>query len=38
MQSTLNNMLTNLSGATAQEKAWSAIYVAMLSPEFAAQR
>jgi hypothetical protein len=38
MQSTLTNMLTNLSGATAQEKAWSAIYVAMLSPEFAAQR
>ncbi|HEY7872172.1 MAG TPA: DUF1800 family protein [Rudaea sp.] len=38
MQSTLTNMLTNLSGATAQEKAWSAIYVAMLSPEFAVQR
>lgn len=38
MQSTLTNMLTNLSGATAQEKAWSVIYVAMLSPEFAAQR
>jgi uncharacterized protein (DUF1800 family) len=38
MQSTLTDMLTNLSGATAQEKAWSAIYVAMLAPEFAVQR
>ncbi|MHB8448425.1 MAG: DUF1800 domain-containing protein [Rudaea sp.] len=38
MQSTLTGMLTNLSGASAQEKAWSAIYIAMLSPEFATQR
>ena len=38
MQATLKSMLTNLNGASAQEKAWSAIYVAMLSPEFATQR
>jgi uncharacterized protein (DUF1800 family) len=38
MQTTLKNMLINLSGASAAEKAWSAIYVTMLSPEYAAQR
>ncbi|MBS0556369.1 MAG: DUF1800 domain-containing protein [Proteobacteria bacterium] len=38
MQTTLKNMLSYLNGASAQEKAWSAIYVAMLSPEFAVQR
>lgn len=38
MKSTLTGMLTNLNGASAAEKAWSAIYVTMLSPEFATQR
>ena len=38
MRSTLTGMLTNLNGASAAEKAWSAIYVTMLSPEFATQR
>ncbi|HMM56732.1 MAG TPA: DUF1800 family protein [Rudaea sp.] len=38
MQATMKSMLVNLNGASAQEKAWSAIYVAMLSPEFATQR
>jgi uncharacterized protein (DUF1800 family) len=38
MQAILQSMLSNLSGATAQEKAWSAIYVTLLSPEFATQR
>jgi hypothetical protein len=38
MKSTLIGMLTNLNGASAAEKAWSAIYLAMLSPEFATQR
>lgn len=37
-QTTLTNMLANLNGASAQEKAWSAIYVSMLSPEYATQR
>ena len=38
MRTTLTGMLTNLNGASAAEKAWSAIYVTMLSPEFATQR
>ncbi|HEU4662428.1 MAG TPA: DUF1800 family protein [Dokdonella sp.] len=38
MRATLTGMLTNLNGASAAEKAWSAIYVTMLSPEFATQR
>ena len=38
MKATLTSMLTNLNGASAAEKAWSAIYVTMLSPEFATQR
>lgn len=41
MQSALTTMLTSQAGVnnmTPQEEAWSAIYVAMLSPEFAAQR
>jgi uncharacterized protein (DUF1800 family) len=38
MQTALSNMLAFLSGASAQEKAWSAIYVTMLSPEYATQR
>ncbi len=38
MKATLTGMLTNLNGASAAEKAWSAIYVTMLSPEFATQR
>lgn len=38
MQTAMNTMLSGLNGASAQEKAWSAIYVAMLSPEFAVQR
>lgn len=37
MQSTLVGMLTYMN-ASPQEEAWSAIYVAMLSPEFATQR
>ena len=40
-QSALATMLTSQAGVnnmTPQEEAWSAIYVAMLSPEFAAQR
>lgn len=37
-QTALTNMLANLNGASAQEKAWSAIYVSMLSPEYATQR
>lgn len=37
-QTAMTNMLANLNGASAQEKAWSAIYVAMLSPEYATQR
>jgi uncharacterized protein (DUF1800 family) len=38
MQSSLVNMINFLNGATPEEKAWSAIYVTMLSPEYAAQR
>ncbi|MBA8887892.1 uncharacterized protein (DUF1800 family) [Dokdonella fugitiva] len=38
MKATLTGMLANLNGASASEKAWSAIYVTMLSPEFATQR
>jgi uncharacterized protein (DUF1800 family) len=38
MRATLTGMLANLNGASAAEKAWSAIYVTMLSPEFATQR
>ncbi|MGN6520624.1 MAG: DUF1800 domain-containing protein [Dokdonella sp.] len=38
MRATLTGMLTNLNGASAAEKAWSAIYLTILSPEFAAQR
>lgn len=38
MKTTLTGMLANLNGASAAEKAWSAIYVTMLSPEFATQR
>ena len=39
MQSTLSGMIQfGLNGATAQEKAWSAIYVTELSPEYATQR
>jgi len=38
MHSTIQNMIDFMSGATAQEKAWSAIYLTMLSPEYATQR
>ncbi len=38
MQSTMTDMLTNLTGAPSSEIAWSAIYVTMLSPEYATQR
>jgi len=38
MQSRLQSMVDNLAGVTAQEIAWSAIYIAMLSPEYATQR
>lgn len=39
MQSTLVNTLDfGLNGASAQEKAWSVIYLTMLSPEYATQR
>jgi len=40
MQAALVTMLSGTfsTGATAQEKAWSALYVTMLSPEFATQR
>lgn len=38
MQSTLTNMLTFMSGASANEKAWSLVYLVAVSPEFAAQR
>jgi hypothetical protein len=39
LQTALTTMLTNLSdGAAASEVAWSAIYVTMLSPEYATQR
>jgi uncharacterized protein (DUF1800 family) len=39
LQSTLTTMIGSLkSNTTAQEKAWSAIYLTMLSPEYATQR
>ena len=38
MQTTLGNMLAFMSGASANEKAWSLVYLVALSPEFAAQR
>ena len=39
LQSTLTNMVQfGLNGASANEKAWSLIYVTMLSPEYATQR
>ncbi|MDR3388766.1 MAG: DUF1800 family protein [Rudaea sp.] len=39
MQATMNTLVhTGLAGATPQEKAWSAIYMTMLSPEYATQR
>lgn len=38
MHGILVNTLKFMSGATAQEKAWSLVYLISLSPEFAAQR
>src|SRR5262249_42647491 len=38
MQSTLTTMIGAFSVSTAAEKAWSAIYITMLSPEYATQR
>jgi len=38
MQSRLASMVDNLSGASTAEIAWSAIYITMLSPEYASQR
>ncbi len=38
MHTTLTNLITGLASASASEKAWSAIYLTMLSPEYAAQR
>jgi len=38
MRATLTSMLANLNGASANDKAWSALYVTLLSPEFATQR
>ena len=38
MQTTLTNMISSLNGASANEKAWSTIYMTMLSPEYATQR
>jgi hypothetical protein len=38
MQSTLSTMVTGLGSQPAATIAWSAIYVAMLSPEYATQR
>lgn len=38
LQAALSGMLANLNGASAAEKAWSAVYVTMLSPEYATQR
>jgi hypothetical protein len=38
MQAKLGSMVDNLAGATAAEIGWSAIYVTMLSPEYASQR
>jgi uncharacterized protein (DUF1800 family) len=37
-QAALTTMVQGLSGATASEIAWSAIYVTMISPDFATQR
>ena len=38
MQARLGSMIDNLAGATAAEIGWSAIYITMLSPEYASQR
>ena len=38
MQSRLTSMVDNLAGASSNEIAWSAIYLTMLSPEYATQR
>jgi uncharacterized protein (DUF1800 family) len=38
MQSRLTSMVDNLAGASNNEIAWSAIYLTMLSPEYATQR
>ncbi|MEO5561558.1 MAG: DUF1800 family protein [Dokdonella sp.] len=38
MRTTLINMLDYMSGASAQEKAWSLVYMISLSPEYATQR
>ena len=38
LQATLTGMLINLNGASAAEKAWSALYLTMLSPDYATQR
>ena len=39
MRTALTNMLhSGMNGASAQERAWSLVYVTMLSPEFATQR
>ncbi|MEO7323773.1 MAG: DUF1800 family protein, partial [Dokdonella sp.] len=38
MRTTLINMLDYMSGASAQEKAWSLVYIISLSPEYATQR
>jgi len=38
MQTRLASMVDNLAGASSAEIAWSAIYITMLSPEFASQR
>ncbi len=38
MRATLTSMVSNLSGASANEKAWSLLYLTLMSPEFATQR
>jgi uncharacterized protein (DUF1800 family) len=38
MQTRLQSMVDNLAGASTAEIAWSAIYITMLSPEYASQR
>jgi uncharacterized protein (DUF1800 family) len=38
MQSRMTSMVDNLAGASSNEIAWSAIYLTMLSPEYATQR
>jgi uncharacterized protein (DUF1800 family) len=38
LQSRLSSMIDNLAGVSANEIAWSAIYLTMLSPEYATQR